>query len=521
MNKPDKLFELIQNMSMSEKRYFKLFISRTNAEKTLNYVVLFDILDRIKSYEESKVIRFLKKEKISTKYLSADKNYLYRMILKSLRSFHTGKSASLRVKEYLEYFEILYYKGLYDQAFKLLIKAKKTAQTYEFHSLLMEILTWERSFAIIKSNRKEMNNSSQALKKNLELLKNRNAYNELYHEAVLLRIELNKARDHKNIEKLETLIQHPLLTSKEMALSNATQIRFHEIWAIYHFVMDETQKEYECNIEAMKIMKSIPQFMEEWPNTYTVIFSRILILQHKLYPEKCKETLQRFREIPRQIKKGILEIEVMVFVLSYGIEMSILISELDYNQAIIQSKVIEKGFKKYKEKIQSRYFLTAYYRFAYVHFCSGNLSEALAYVNKINNEMDESDRPDVFSQTKLLNLIIHYELGNFNLLRYLIKSTREFLKRRDRLYQTEEILLRFFQKVAKPMSNKERIHLFQILKEQLAQVWENKLEKRALRYFDLEAWIESKMTGVDIWEIQKVRKKSYPTTHQKLLNKAS
>ncbi len=506
MKKSDKLFELIENMSMSEKRYFKLFIARTHSEKTLNYVVLFDILDRLKNYEESKVIRFLKREKISAKYLAADKNYLYRMILKSLRSFHAGKSASLRVKEYLEYLEILYHKGLYHQANKLLQKAKKTAQTFELYSLLIEILNWERLFANLNSNRKVVTNCSIAINENLKLLKNINAYNELYHEMMLLRLELNKARNQKKLELLENLIQHPLLASKEMALSNIAKIRFYEIWASYYFITDQTHKEYECNSQAMEIMKSIPNFMEEWAGKYTGIFSRILVLQHKLYPEKCKESLQQFRKIPSQIKKGTLDIEVSVFVLSYSIEMNILISELDYEQAIIQSKVIEKGFKKYKDSIHASYYLTAYYRFAYVYFCSDKLSEALSYVNKINNEMDESERPDVFSNAKILNLIIHYELGNYNLLRYLIKSTREFLKRRDRLHQTEEILLRFFQKIAKPLTNKERVLFFQSLEQQLNKVWEDPLEKRALRYFDLEAWIESKIKNETIWNIQKASK---------------
>ncbi len=507
MKKNDKLFELIKSMSMSEKRYFKLFISRNKNSKQLNYTILFNAIDELNKYDESRLNQILKKEKVSCKYLAADKNYLYEIILKSLRSFYSGKSATLKVKEYLEYIDILYYKGLYTHCKKLLFKARKIAEAFELHSLLIEILEMERILAAIDADEDNIKLISKKLDTNLQLLTNRKTYNELYHEAVMLKSQYNKARNKKNIEALHHLLDHPLMRDETAALSNVARIKYQEIWAIYYFVTDQKEKEYESNRKIMEIMEYIPEFMQEWPMFYMSIFSRLLTLQYKLVPSDCEEMLKKFRDIPNRVKKAKLEVEVNVFALSYGIEMSILIEELKYDEAIHLVKVIEKGFKKYKNKIPRSYLITAYYRFAYVHFCRGQITDALHYVNKINNEFEESLRPDVFAYAKIFNLIIHYELKNYGLLKYLLKSTRDFLKRRNRFYQTEMILIKFFQKLIRNSTSPDiSIPLFEELKIALNDTWENEFEKRIQLYFDFESWMESKITNQALWDIQREKK---------------
>ena len=76
--------------------------------------------------------------------LAADKNYLYKQILKSLQYFHTEARTSLQIKNQIAYIEILYQKGLYNQCSKIIKHCKKQAQEAELPSLLIEILHWQR-----------------------------------------------------------------------------------------------------------------------------------------------------------------------------------------------------------------------------------------------------------------------------------------------------------------------------------------------------------------------------------------
>ncbi|MFH0867141.1 MAG: hypothetical protein V1904_13175 [Bacteroidota bacterium] len=120
----DKLFSLIRSLSKQEKRYFKLFAG-ANREAS-NYIKLFDILSRQKVYDEDAIREIYKNEKF-IKQLHVTKNYLYKLILRSLHIYHINISEDSIIKELLQCVEILYNKGLYGQCTTLLNKAKMIA----------------------------------------------------------------------------------------------------------------------------------------------------------------------------------------------------------------------------------------------------------------------------------------------------------------------------------------------------------------------------------------------------------
>ena len=58
----EALFELIQSMTKSEKRYFKLLSSRHSIGGENNYIRIFDALEKMKTYEEKVVLRCSKEK---------------------------------------------------------------------------------------------------------------------------------------------------------------------------------------------------------------------------------------------------------------------------------------------------------------------------------------------------------------------------------------------------------------------------------------------------------------------------
>ena len=106
--KADRLFELISSMSMSEKRYFKLFAGRHSGNEKSNYLKMFEVLEKMEDFQNDLLVQQLEKLEVSTRYLSSDKNYLYNLVLRSLSAFHWSKTAGLQVKEMLHQVEILF-----------------------------------------------------------------------------------------------------------------------------------------------------------------------------------------------------------------------------------------------------------------------------------------------------------------------------------------------------------------------------------------------------------------------------
>ena len=54
--KNDQLINLINSLTKAEKRNFKLFVKRLQSNQNVMFVRLFDILERMTDYNDSKVL---------------------------------------------------------------------------------------------------------------------------------------------------------------------------------------------------------------------------------------------------------------------------------------------------------------------------------------------------------------------------------------------------------------------------------------------------------------------------------
>src|SRR5678810_1415078 len=79
------------------------------------------------------------------------------------------------------------------------------------------------------------------------------------------------------------------------------------------------------------------------------------------------------------------------------------------------------------------------------YFGSGDNEKAIDYLNKIINEKADL-RTDLQCYARLLHLIAHYELGNFELLEYLIKSVYRYMAKMQNLSKVEEEIFSFLRR---------------------------------------------------------------------------
>ncbi len=93
-------------------------------------------------------------------------------------------------------------------------------------------------------------------------------------------------------------------------------------------------------------------------------------------------------------------------------------------------------------------------------------------------------RPDIEWYLKLMNLIIHYELGNQNFLKYLLISTYRSLYGCGRLFKVEISLLNFIKKLARVDSPEKLKDSLLVLRNELYEIRNDKFEKKAFRYFN-------------------------------------
>jgi hypothetical protein len=151
-----------------------------------------------------------------------------------------------------------------------------------------------------------------------------------------------------------------------------------------------------------------------------------------------------------------------------------------------------------------------YYKIACLYFGSGDNERTIDYLNKIINQK-YTLRTDLQCYARLLHLIAHYELGNYNLLEYLIKSVYRFMANMKNLSVVEEAIFKFLRK-SFTLSRSKIIPAFRVLKSTLEKYERNPLETRSFMYLDIKAWLESKIRNAPV---QQIRREKFLQREQK------
>ena len=152
---------------------------------------------------------------------------------------------------------------------------------------------------------------------------------------------------------------------------------------------------------------------------------------------------------------------------------------------------IEEKLNEYELYLDRHRILVFYYKIASLYFGSGNFDKSIDYLNKIINWKVDL-RTDLQCYARLLHLIAHYELGNFDLLEYLVKSVYRFMYKMQNLSTVEEEVFGFLRKAFR-LSRTEIKAEFENLLAALQPLEKNRLESRAFMYLDIISWLESKI----------------------------
>jgi hypothetical protein len=137
-----------------------------------------------------------------------------------------------------------------------------------------------------------------------------------------------------------------------------------------------------------------------------------------------------------------------------------------------------------------------YYKIACLYFGAGHNETAIIYLTRIIN-LKVDLRTDLQCYARLLHLIAHFELGNTDILPYLLKNVYRFMSKMENLTHVEEAIFRFL-RATFHLSVKDMESQFQNLLRQLKPYEGKSAEARAFAYLDVISWLESKLAGVPV-----------------------
>jgi hypothetical protein len=139
------------------------------------------------------------------------------------------------------------------------------------------------------------------------------------------------------------------------------------------------------------------------------------------------------------------------------------------------------------------------YKFASLHFGNGDFEKCIDYLNKIIDGPIEL-RIDLQCYSRLMHLLAHYELGNYELMESLTRSVYRFMAKMKNLTVVEEAMFKFLRQ-AFHISPKQMQPLLLTFLQEIKHLEKNRFETRAFAYLDIISWVESKVNGKPMSEI--------------------
>lgn len=498
---------LVKSLSKAEKRYFKLYASLGVSGEDASYLKLFDLIEQQKKYDESKIRR--KFSGVTSLQFANRKKHLYSLILESLRLYHSDHSVDAKLWNNLCQIEVLYDKQLISQCRKLINKTKELAEQFGKHRILQELITWEERLLVetIASEKTE-EEIAQLYAENLrqnELSRNVTMLRQLLNESVKFFRRGGLLRTKEGIAELNRMMKHPLLQDEKKLKTYHERYHFLSIWGMYYMLLSDWKRSYEFRKKHLELIEAHPHHIEDSPRLYTsVLNSYILCCEYTHRAEELEKTFGKVKAMlhdPANANKHAVLFRLLgccASVLHFYIHSG----EFEKGKELIGQ--IENSFLKLNPDISKSFEMSMYYTLAYMYFGAEDFKRSLQWLNRILNETSSGVRDDILVSARLFNLILHFELGNENLIEYNVKSTYRFLFTKNRLFKIENIVLDFIRKkMPRTNSKKETLAAFAELKTQIEKISSEPLEKKALEYFDYISWLESKITGRKFAEVMK------------------
>jgi hypothetical protein len=509
MKATDDLFQLIQSLSKTEKGYFKKFCAIHAPGRERAYLKLFNAIAKQKSYNEDALKESLPNESF-LRYLSTAKNYLHNLILKSLRSYDEDSEVDVELLNNIRDFEILFSKGLFHQCLKVLQRTKILATNHDRYLVLLQVYTLQLKLNESWPNReKQKSISSEDYEAQMRVLGE-------YTEVIQYQKLLNDFISYSNQEGAETrkkehslmldqIIQSPHLQRDEAGIPFRSRILYYNCWGLYYYLQSDFHKAYEVQMRCRALLNDNPDKRKEQPESYRGTLSNLIntLLALEEY-EETREVLEEYKKLGSLS----VQMEVKIFQGSAVTELFIAEATGDFDTGIEAIPRIEKKLIEYKGKMNSINELIIYFNISTLYFAAGEFSKSLYWRNKMINQCDTSIREDTFCASKIMNLVNHYELGNTDILEYILRSTYRYLYQKKRIYKHESLILIFIRRLCNISTNQELKELFSALRKDLIALQQDPYERSPF-HFDLISWLESKISNTSFREIvqQKIRNK--------------
>lgn len=471
-----QLYELVQAMTAAEKSYFRKNARRFSAEN--DYLRLFELVEQQPQYNEAALTKVFPR-----KQFSAFKNYLYEAITDSLIAFRADKSEEQRLQRLKQKALLLAEKRLYEAALKILKKASLLALEGEFFTIAIELVQLE--YKLFTNWRPLHLPDYQAAFKKVEFclaqLHNQQIYQQLNLEFIYWQRKERVLRDVKVLEELEKVMQKPHLQDFNQATNILSKLFYWTTHDGYHKIKGEFEQAILCSKQAIQLYENNPIIQRRDPQNYLTIC--INHLNNAYYTHNIEE-----------LKRGAIQLKNMLFNdaklenIRLARYAGFMLSYMKFSKNYTEFNALIKEIKDFINKKNTQITEKRLLGYNTLELCikKKDYTLALDFVFFLTHLPATDTQADLQRFVRLLEILVHSELGNDFLVDSLCLNTARLLSKNNVFYDFESLWVELFQQLIKaPLLERKTLKKQYISKFQVL----NNINKH-LEYFDILEWLQ-------------------------------
>lgn len=486
------LFDLVKSLTQAEKRYFRLYASRHVLNNQSLSLVLFDALKQQPRYDEQALKLRMQTHGSKPHNFASLKHSLQDMILQAMREFHRAARPHRQVRDLVEDAAFLHAKGLTAAGLKLLQKAKEKAVHYEAFDMQLYIAEVEIEYLAQRDRVLNVNHLRQFSQDADLAVTGLRTVNELKRLSfqLLYRARRNYSlRDQKEVMSIQEVAAHPVLHQQHTSFMGQYMVA--RVKATLAQLGGDFETSFQWRKEILALWAAFPQMQEAFPHLRGISIAN--------YLAACHDT-ERYREMPvgidqlRALKPSnpTESIEFQQNAAYY--ELLYCMNTCNWDRAVACVTDLEHILVHHLHGINKARLIAIWYNLANYHLFMGNNKAALAMVNAILNDEGSRHREDIQQATRLLQVVIHYELENIDILDHLLRGTKRYMQMKESMHAFEHHLIRTMSRLQGTASETDKHSRLSDLQKKLTALRADPENKDAPGLREIQCWLEAKLS---------------------------
>jgi hypothetical protein len=314
-------------------------------------------------------------------------------------------------------------------------------------------------------------------------------------------IQNGHARNNKDLLEIKSFFEAQLPQQVYKLESFYEKLYYYQSYCWYAFIRQNYLHYYRYALKWVTLFDENPDMLFVETATYIKGMHNLMSAHFStLDPKRLSAAIRNFEKFTTDKLVAQNDINrILAYQYLYTARINLYFLQGTFTKGLRLVPFLEKMLKEYDIYLDTHRVLVFYYKIACLYFGSGDNEKAIDYLDRIINKKGNL-RTDLQCYSRLLHLIAHYELGNFDLLEYLSKSVYRYMAKMENLSKVEDEIFTFLRRSFLVGAHALKPE-FEKLVTNLRKYEGNALESRAFVYLDIISWLESKISGVNVQDI--------------------